>query len=68
MANFLGGQSGFKTGRDLALFMVGLVILAYHLATTSSDKLSVPLLIFCGTMMGAPYVLGRDESKSKGGD
>lgn len=59
----LGGKSGFKTARDLILFLVGLGICVFHVVTTSPSDLSVPLLLFGGGMAGAPSVLKYDEKK-----
>lgn len=63
MVKILGAKSGFKTSRDLALFLIGTGILVWHLANTPAAKVSIPLLIFCAGMMGAPYIIGRDEQK-----
>lgn len=63
MVNLLGGKTGFKTGRDLLLFLIGTCILVWHLINTPAADLSIPLLIFCAGMMGAPYIIGRDEKK-----
>jgi len=59
----IGGQSGFRTGRDLALFVVGGVIAAVHLLSTYSEpaSVSIPVLLTAGGFMGAPYALNRDE-------
>lgn len=59
----LGGKSGFKTVRDLILFVVGLGICLFHIATTPPSELSVPLLLFGGGLAGAPSVLKQDEKK-----
>lgn len=59
----LGGRSGFKTARDLILFLVGLGICVFHVITTPPSDLSVPLLLFGGGMAGAPSVLKFDERK-----
>lgn len=60
---FIGGQSGFRTVRDLILFVFGLGICIFHVATTPPSDLSVPLLIFGGGLVGAPSVLKFDEKK-----
>lgn len=65
MVRVIGGKSGFKTGRDVLLFILGVGILVWHLTNTPAKDLSIPLLIFCGGLIGAPYVIGRDESKSE---
>jgi hypothetical protein len=61
----IGGKSGFRTGRDLALFVVGVLIAGVHLASTFSDpsQVSLPLIVTAGGFMGAPYVLKKDERK-----
>lgn len=59
----IGGRSGFKTARDLILFIVGLGICLFHVLTTPPAELSVPLLLFGGGLAGAPSVLQRDEKK-----
>jgi uncharacterized membrane protein YdcZ (DUF606 family) len=63
VAKIIGGKSGFKTGRDVLLFALGVGILVWHLGTTPAKDLSIPLLIFCGGLIGAPYVIGKDEGK-----
>lgn len=60
---FLGGKSGFKTVRDLMLFLTGLGICIFHVLTTPPADLSVPLLLFGGGLAGAPSVLKYDEKK-----
>lgn len=59
----LGGKSGFKTARDLILFMTGILIVIFHVVTTDPSDLSVPLLLFGGGLAGAPSVLKQDEKK-----
>lgn len=59
----IGGRSGFRTGRDLALFLVGLFVVAFHLLTTSVADLRLEVLLFGAGLMGAPYVINRDERK-----
>lgn len=61
----LGGKSGFKTARDLILFLVGLGICVFHVVSTPPTDLSVPLLLFGGGLAGAPSVLKFDEKKEK---
>ncbi len=61
----IGGSSGFRTARDLILFIVGLGLCVFHVATTPASDLSVPLLIFGGGLAGAPSVLKFDEKKEK---
>lgn len=60
---FLGGRSGFKTARDLILFVVGLGICIFHIATTPAAHLSWQLLIFGGGMAGIPATLRQDEKR-----
>lgn len=62
---FLGGRSGFKTVRDLILFLTGLGICIFHVVTTAPADLSVPLLLFGGGLAGAPSVLKYDEKKEE---
>lgn len=59
----LGGKSGFKTGRDLILFIVGLAICVFHIVTTKAADLSIPLLLFGGGLAGMPAALKNDEKK-----
>lgn len=59
----LGGKSGFKTARDLILFITGLAICIFHVVTTAPADLSIPLLMFGGGLAGAPYVIKIDEKK-----
>ncbi len=59
----LGGKSGFKTVRDLVLFVTGLGVCLFHIVTTAPPDLSIPLLIFGGGLAGAPSVLRNDEKK-----
>lgn len=59
----IGGKSGFKTARDLILFMTGILIVVYHVVSTAPADLSVPLLLFGGGMAGAPSVLKQDEKR-----
>lgn len=61
----LGGKSGFKTVRDLVLFVAGLGVCFYHIATTPADKLNIGLLIFGASLAGLPSVIRADE---KNGD
>lgn len=61
----LGAKSGFKTARDLILFLTGLGICVFHVVTTPASDLSVPLLLFGGGLAGAPGVLKNDEKKEK---
>lgn len=60
---FTGGKSGFKTVRDLMLFLTGLGIVIFHVVTTDPSALSLPLLLFGGGLAGAPSVLRNDEKK-----
>lgn len=62
---FVGGKSGFKTARDLILFLTGLGICVYHIITTAPADLSVPLLLFGGGLAGAPSILKQDEKKKE---
>lgn len=62
---FIGGQSGFKTVRDLILFIAGLGIDFFHILTTPADKLNVTLLIFGASLAGLPSVIRQDEKKDK---
>lgn len=61
--SFLGRNSGFRTARDLILCVVGLFICLFHVVTTDSADLSIPLLMFGGGLAGAPYVIRNDEKK-----
>lgn len=63
---FIGGRSGFRTARDLILFVTGLGICIYHILTTPSTGLSVPLLLFGAGLAGAPSVLKQDEKRDAG--
>ena len=58
---FIGGKSGFKTGRDLILGILGVFGCVWHLVTTNEPQL--PVLLFFGAMAGAPYVISKDEKK-----
>lgn len=60
---FLGAKSGFKTARDLILFITGLGLCVFHVVTTPATDLSIPLLLFGGGLAGAPSVLKHDEKK-----
>lgn len=60
---FVGGATGFKTIRDLLLFLIGLGICVFHIVTTPAADLSIPLLLFGAGMAGAPSVLKNDEKK-----
>lgn len=60
---FVGGKSGFRTARDLILFVTGLGICIYHIVTTPPSDLSIPLLLFGGGLAGAPSVLKQDEKR-----
>lgn len=59
----LGSKSGFKTARDLILFVVGLSICIFHVVSTDAKDLSIPLLMFGGGLAGAPYVIRNDEKR-----
>lgn len=59
----IGGKSGFKTARDLMLFVTGLGVCLFHIVTTEPPDLSIPLLLFGGGLAGAPSVLRSDEKK-----
>lgn len=59
---FVGGNSGFKTVRDLICFLVGLGVCVYHFATTPPPELSIPVLMFFGGIAGLPYVMRKDAS------
>lgn len=61
--SFLGRNSGFKTARDLMLFLTGLAICIFHVVTTEPADLSIPLLMFGGGLAGAPYVIRNDERR-----
>lgn len=61
----LGKNSGFKTFRDLMLFMTGLGICIFHVLTVDAPDLSLPLLLFGGGLAGAPSVLKLDEKREK---
>lgn len=60
---FLSAKSGFRTARDLILFITGLGLCVFHVITTPPDHLSIPLLLFGGGLAGAPSVLQKDEKK-----
>lgn len=57
----VGGNSGFKTTRDLLLFIIGAAGLGYALIT-SKGMVNLELLVFFGGLMGAPYILNKDEA------
>lgn len=61
----IGGNSGFKTLRDLLLCIVGLAICIFHVITVAPnfEHLSIPLLLFGGGLAGSPYVIRQDEKK-----
>jgi len=59
----IGGKSGFKTFRDLAFFVAGLTICFYHIFTTPAKDLSLKLLVFGGSIAGAPVAFRQDEKK-----
>lgn len=61
----LGSKSGFKTVRDLILFVVGLGLCVFHVLTTPPSQYSVPLFIFGGGLAGSPYVIKQDEKKKE---
>lgn len=59
----VGGRSGFTSARDLLLFGIGAFIDLYHLLVSGSGELAIEVLILGAGLMGAPYVLRRDETK-----
>lgn len=59
----IGGKSGFRTARDLALFVTGLGLCVFHVVTTPPPDLSIPLLLFGGGLAGAPSILKHDEKR-----
>lgn len=61
----LGSKSGFKTVRDLILFVVGMSICVFHIVTTNPSDLSWQLLLFGGGIAGVPVVARQDEKRSK---
>lgn len=61
----VGGKSGFSSARDYALFAIGAFIDLFHLITTPPADLAIEILVLGAGLMGAPYVLKKDES-SKG--
>jgi hypothetical protein len=61
--SILGRNSGFKTARDLILFVIGLAICIFHVVTTKPVDLSIPLLMFGGGLAGAPYIIRNDERR-----
>jgi hypothetical protein len=63
LVRILGSKSGFKTARDLILFVVGLGICIWHIATTDPAHLSWQLLIFGGGMAGLPTAFRQDEKR-----
>jgi len=65
VVKFIGGRTGFRTVRDLALFVIGLVILIYHLLTVDPEKYNVTVFLLACGLMGAPYVIGKDEGGKK---
>lgn len=60
----LGAKSGFRTARDLILFIVGLGICIFHIATTDPANLSWQLLLFGGGLAGLPMTLRQDEKRA----
>jgi hypothetical protein len=58
------GGSGFKNLRDLLLFVIGAMGLAYYLVT-SGDHLRLEVLAFFAGIMGAPIAFGADEKRKK---
>lgn len=60
----VGGDSGFKTIRDLGLCVTGLFICIYHVVTTPPADLSLPLLMFGGGLAGATGILKLDEKRN----
>lgn len=65
MVKFLGGKSGFKTARDFMLFIIGAGVLVFHLITVPAEHYNVTLLLFSAGLMGAPYILGKDEKQGE---
>lgn len=63
---FLGGRSGFRTARDLILFVTGLGICIYHILTTPPADLSITLLLFGGGLAGVPVAFKQDEKRDTG--
>lgn len=59
----IGGRSGFKTARDLVLFITGLGICIYHILTTPPADLNVTLLLFGAGLAGLPTAFRQDEKK-----
>jgi len=59
----LGNKSGFRTVRDLILFIVGIGICVYHIATTDPANLSWQLLLFGGGLAGSPTIMRQDERR-----
>jgi hypothetical protein len=65
VVRLIGGKSWFRTGRDLLLFTVGVAGIVYHLVTAGPSHIQLEVLGFFGTLIGAPYVLGKDESRKE---
>jgi hypothetical protein len=61
VVKFIGGKSGFKTVRDLLLFWIGAGVLVFHLITVPAKEYNVAILLFSAGLMGAPYIIGKDE-------
>lgn len=59
----LGNKSGFRTVRDLILFVAGLGICIFHIATTDPAHLSWQLLLFGAGLAGSPTVMRQDEKR-----
>ena len=64
MVKLIGGKSGFKTARDLLLFWIGVGVLVFHLVTVPPAQYKISVFMFAGGLMGAPYVMNRDEQRT----
>lgn len=62
----LGSKSGFKNVRDLILFVVGLSICVFHIATTPAKDLSWQLLLFGSGLATSPAIIRQDEKRRNG--
>lgn len=58
----LGSKSGFRTGRDLLTYAIGIAGLVYVLTRPGGTANYPGITLFLG-VIGAPYILQRDEKK-----
>lgn len=61
-------KSGFKNLKEIIFCFAGLAICFYHVFTTEAVDLSLPLLLFGGTLAGSPVAMRLDARRSKNGD